>query len=144
GENYLIPVDADIPNKEKQIQQMAIAANDILTKMETAKTRLNLIFLDACRDNPFPTRSVARGLAKMELPTGSGTMVIFATNPGNVAQDGEGRNGTYTKHLLRYINNPGLEIGQMLRQIRAAVMEETKGQQIPWDSNSMVGDFYFK
>src|SRR5262249_17491009 len=100
-------------------------------------------FLDACRNNPFPrsVRAVSRGLAGMNAPTG--TLLVFATNPDNVALDGTGRNGTYTKHLLHYITQPGLEVGIMLRKIRTAVKEETGGQQVPWENGSMEGEFYF-
>jgi uncharacterized caspase-like protein len=92
-----------------------------LEKMDEAKSHLNLVFLDACRNNPFPrgVRAVSGGLASMSAPTG--TLLIFATNPDNTAQDGTGRNGTYTKHLLRYITQPGLEVGMLLRRVRTAL-----------------------
>ena len=72
-----------------------------------------------------------------------GTLLVFATNPDNVAQDGIGRNGTYTKHLLQYITQPGLEVGMMLRKVRTAVKDETRGQQVPWENGSIEGEFYF-
>ena len=73
----------------------------------------------------------------------TGTLLIFATNPDNLAQDGTGRNGTYTKHLLQYIIQPGLEVGMLLRRVRTAVREETGGQQVPWENGSIEGEFYF-
>jgi uncharacterized caspase-like protein len=142
GENYLIPIDANLV-REDDIKRKTINARDILDKMDEAKSHLNLVFLDACRNNPFPrsVRAVSRGLAGMNAPTG--TLLVFATNPDNVASDGAERNGTYTKHLLQYIAQPGLEVGMMLRKIRTAVKEETGGQQVPWENGSIEGEFYF-
>ncbi|MBF0119213.1 MAG: caspase family protein [Desulfobacterales bacterium] len=141
GENYLIPIDSNL-QREDEIKRKTINANDILEKMDEAKTHLNLVFLDACRNNPFPssTRAVSRGLAEMRAPTG--TLLVYATNPGNIASDGTERNGIYTKHLIRYIQKP-LEVGMMLRKIRTDVKEETSGQQVPWESGSIEGEFYF-
>ena len=128
---------------EDDIKRKTINAKDILDKMDEAKSHLNLVFLDACRNNPFPrsVRAVSRGLAGMNAPTG--TLLVFATNPDNVASDGAGRNGAYTKHLLHYIAQPGLEVGMMLRKVRTAVKEETRGQQVPWENGSIEGEFYF-
>jgi hypothetical protein len=142
GENYLIPIDTNVV-REDDIKRKTINAKEILDKMDEAKSHLNLVFLDACRNNPFPrsVRAVSRGLAGMNAPTG--TLLVFATNPDNVAADGTGRNGTYTKHLLQYITKPGLEVGMMLRKIRTAVKEETGGQQVPWENGSIEGEFYF-
>ena len=142
GENYLIPVDANVV-REDDIKRKTINARDILDKMDEAKSHLNLVFLDACRNNPFPRsmRAVSRGLAGMNAPTG--TLLVFATNPDNLAADGTGRNGTYTKHLLRYITQPGLEVGMLLRRVRTAVKDETGGQQVPWENGSIEGEFYF-
>ena len=142
GENYLIPIDANI-GREDDIKRKTVNAKDILDKMDEAKSHLNLVFLDACRNNPFPrsVRAVSRGLAGMHAP--SGTLLVFATNPDNVAADGTGRNGAYTKHLLQYITQPGLEVGMLLRRVRTAVKEETGGQQVPWENGSIEGEFYF-
>ena len=142
GENYLIPIDANV-GREDDIKRKTINARDVLDKMDEAKSHLNLVFLDACRNNPFPrrVRAVSRGLAGMNAPTG--TLLIFATNPDNVAQDGTGRNGAYTKHLLHYITQPGLEVGMLLRRVRTAVKDETGGQQVPWENGSIEGEFYF-
>jgi len=142
GENYLLPVDANI-QREDQIRYRAINASDVLIKMDEAKTHLNLVFLDACRNDPFPRsfRSPVRGLADMKAPTG--TLLIYATNPGNTAADGTGQNSPYTKNLLRYIREPNLEIGMMLRKIRTSVREETGGRQIPWENGSIEGEFFF-
>ncbi len=143
GENYLLPVDANL-TREDDVKRKAISANDVVEKMGEGKSHLNLVFLDACRNNPFPstTRSMGRGLIGMSAP--NGTLLVFATNPDNVALDGNGRNGTYTKHLLEEINQPGLEVGMLLRKVRTAVKEETSGQQVPWENGSIEGEFYFK
>jgi uncharacterized caspase-like protein len=142
GENYLIPIDAKV-DREDDIKRKTINAKDVLDKMDEAKSHLNLMLLDACRNNPFPRsiRAASRGLASMSAPTG--TLLVFGTNPDNFAQDGTGRNGTYTKHLLQYITQPGLEVGMMLRKVRTAVKEETGGQQVPWENGSIEGEFYF-
>src|SRR5262245_59995196 len=142
GENYLIPIDAQL-GREDDIKRKTINARDILDKMDEAKSHLNLVFLDACRNNPFPrsVRAVSRGLTSMNAPTG--TLLVFATNPDNVAADGAGKNGTYTKYLLHYLPQPGLEVGIMLRKIRTAVKQETGGQQVPWENGSIEGEFYF-
>ena len=142
GENYLLPVDANLM-REDDIKRKAINANDVMEKMGEGKSHLNLVFLDACRNNPFPssTRAVSRGLIGMNAP--NGTLIVFSTNPGNVAADGNGRNGIFTKHLLQQINQPALEIGMMLRKVRSAVKEETGGQQVPWENGSIEGEFYF-
>jgi hypothetical protein len=142
GENFLIPIDADV-QREDDIQYKAVNVNDVLDKMEEAKTKLNLVILDACRNNPFPTgyRSATRGLVNMNAP--SGTLLIYSTSPNNVAFDGDGRNGTFTKHLLRFVNQPNLEVALMLRRVRSAVMQETNDQQVPWENGSIIGEFYF-
>lgn len=142
GVNYLIPIETDIES-EDDIPYEAVDANRVLSKMDTAGNALNLVFLDACRNNPFARsfRSGTKGLAQMDAP--SGTLVSYATNPGNTAADGTGRNGVFTSHLLRQIKVPGLEVGMMMRQVRTGVREETGGLQIPWDSSSLEGIFYF-
>lgn len=142
GENYLLPVDANLM-REDDVKRKAISANDILEKMGEGKSHLNFVFMDACRNNPFPssTRAISRGLIGMSAP--NGTLLVYSTNPDNVALDGSGRNGTYTKHLLEYLESPNLEIGMMLRKIRTAVKQETNGQQVPWENGSIEGEFFF-
>lgn len=142
GENYLLPVDANL-TREDDVKRKAISANDIVEKMGEGKSHLNLVFLDACRNNPFPasSRAVTRGLGGMSAP--NGTLLIYSTNPDNVALDGNGRNGTYTKHLLQKISEPGVEVGMLLRKVRTAVKDETAGQQVPWENGSIEGEFYF-
>lgn len=143
GRNYLIPVDADIQN-EDEIAFNALDANIVLEKMDTANNRLNLVILDACRNNPFARsfRSGSQGLAQMDAP--GGTLIAFATAPGSVAADGEGSNGIYTKHLIANMKTPGLAVEQLFKKVRIGVMSDTKERQVPWESSSLKGDFYFK
>jgi uncharacterized caspase-like protein len=142
GRNYLIPVNADI-EREDEVEDQAVDANVVLAKMDSAKNSLNLMILDACRNNPFMRafRSSAQGLAQMDAP--SGTLVAFATAPGSVAADGEGANGVYTKHLLANISKPGLPVEQLFKQVRIGVTRETRDRQVPWESSSLKGDFFF-
>ena len=143
GRNFLIPVDADIQN-EDEVPYRSVDANEVLSKMETAKNRLNLMILDACRNNPFSRkfRSASQGLAQMDAP--SGTLVAFATAPGSVASDGSGKNGIYTQHLLASLGQPGVPVEQLFKRVRVGVMKDTRNAQVPWESSSLVGDFYFK
>ena len=142
GVNYLVPVDANITT-EADVRFEAVDANRALAQMQEAGNRLNMVFLDACRNNPYKRsfRSASNGLAAMDAPRG--TLVSFATAPGNVAADGTGRNGIYTKHLLRQMAKKDLEIGRMMRQVRRGVQEDTKERQTPFELSSLTGDFYF-
>ena len=142
GKNYLVPVNAEI-DREDEIEFNALDVNQVLAKMDSAKNALNIVILDACRNNPFARsfRVAATGLAQMDAPTG--TFIAFATSPGSTASDGTGQNGVYTAHLLREMKVPGLQIEHMFKQVRNGVMKDTHGQQIPWESSSMRGDFAF-
>lgn len=142
GENYLVPVDAKI-DREEEIRTRSVNAQEILDRMASAKNGLNLVFLDACRNDPFPraSRSAATGLAKMDAALG--TLISFATAPGSVAEDGERANSPYSRHLAITIREPGLRIEDVLKRVRSRVREETRGRQITWDNSSIEGDFYF-
>jgi uncharacterized caspase-like protein len=144
GKNYLIPVNANIRH-EDEIAYESVDVDSLLAKMDSAGNRLNIVILDACRNNPFARsfRSSARGLARMNAPLG--TLIAYATSPNRVASDGKRgeRNGLYTKYLLENMEIPNLEIGQMFRRVRQAVRIATNKAQIPWESSSMEGDFYF-
>jgi len=142
GRNYLIPVDAKI-DTESDVKFEAVDAGRVLGKMEDAENELNIVILDACRDNPFARsfRTSSRGLARMDAPKGS--IVVYATAPGYVAADGTGRNGIYTKHLLKHITVPGLTLEQVLKRVRVEVINETRDKQVPWESSSLTGEFYF-
>ena len=143
GNNYLIPVDADIKS-EDEVAYDSIDAQAILEKMESAKNRMNLIVLDACRDNPFAknSRSASAGLATMSAPSGS--LVAYSTAPGSVASDGSGKNGLYTEQFARALQQPGLAVEEVFKQVRAAVRRASNNQQTPWENTALEGQFYFK
>lgn len=144
GENYLIPVDADL-RSEHEIQSRTINLGHILSTLEDAKPQVNIVILDACRDNPFARswRSTGKeGLAAIDAP--SGTLIAFATAPGKTAADGTGANGLFTSHLLRQLRIPNQKIEDVLKNTRKGVAADSKDEQIPWDSSSLTGDFYFK
>ncbi|MBL7218006.1 MAG: caspase family protein [Desulfobacteraceae bacterium] len=142
GRNYLIPVDAEIET-ESDVGFEAVDAGRVLGKMEDAGNDLNIVILDACRDNPFARifRSVTQGLARMDAPTG--TIVAYATAPGSVAADGMNKNGLYTSMLLKHMTTPGLRIEEFFKRVRIDVMNESGTKQVPWESSSLTGDFYF-
>ena len=140
--NFLIPVDTPL-EEEDEVPYESVDVGSVLAKMESAGNSLNLIILDACRNNPFPRRfrSTSRGLARVEAPIGS--LVVYATAPGAVAADGEGRNGVFTGALLEQLRTGGQSLSQTIRRTRAAVVEATNGQQVPWESSSLLRDYYF-
>lgn len=142
GENYLIPVQAKI-QKELDVEVEAVQLTRILNEIDAAKNRLNVVILDACRNNPFPrsSRSGGKGLGSVEASIG--TLIAYATNPGNTASDGTGRNGLYTEGLLAAIRTPGLKIEDVFKRVRTQVRQKSSGNQIPWESSSIEGDFYF-
>lgn len=131
GSNYLIPVDADLPNTNL-LRYRAIAADEILAYMEGAGTNLNLFFLDACRDNPLPqvSRSMNRGLAAASMRPPE-TMIVYATAAGAVADDGRGRNSPFTEAFLEHIDTPGLDVYDLYREISSDVSTSTGGEQRP-------------
>ena len=141
GQNYLLPINSDIKS-EDEVPFEAVDASRVLAKMETAGNRVNIMILDACRNNPFARsfRSSVRGLAKMDAARG--TFVAYATSPGRVAADGEGRNGLYTQMLLKYIGVPGRKLEEIFKSVRTDVIQ-TSPDQVPWDSSSLTGEFYF-
>ncbi len=143
GNNYLVPVGADIQS-EADAEDLAIDANYALRTMEEAQVKVSIVILDACRNNPFTRgfRSVSRGLAQMSAATGS--VIAFATAPGSVAADGKGRNGIYTKYLLASLAHPDTDILKVFQRTRAGVVKETGGKQTPWESTSLIGDFHFR
>jgi uncharacterized caspase-like protein len=146
GVNYLIPLDADIQLKA-EVAEECISASTVLRVMEYSNNRINIIILDACRNNPFRSfsRSDEKGITKMDPPQGAkqGSIVAFATAPGEVASDGETRNGLYTSKLLKYIDTPGLTLEEVFKKARIDVLSESDGNQMPWENNSLTGDFYF-
>ena len=143
GRNYLIPVGSNV-EREDEVAYGAVDAQAVLDKMEAAGNATNIMILDACRNNPFirASRSGAVGLAQMDAPIG--TLVAFATSPGNVASDGTGQNGLYTQHLLTAMRQPGVKLEDVFKQVRANVRRDSQNKQVPWESTSLEGDFYFK
>lgn len=148
GRNFLLPINADVKH-EYELEDQAYEAGRWLDMLESIKgansQRVNIVILDACRDNAFSRgwRSAGRGLARMDAPTG--TFVAFATAPGKVASDGDGqRNSPFTRGLLSVIQRPNLPIELMFKEVRRMVIEETRGEQVPWDNSSLVGNFSFK
>ena len=141
GINYLLPIGADI-RSEDEVKYKAVDAGMVLDKLEAAGNQLNIVILDACRNNPYKgARSMSRGLAVMSAPPGA--LIAYATAPGTTAADGEGDNSPYTKHLLAAMNAPGLKIEEVFKKVRVGVMADTANQQVPWEASSLTGDFYF-
>lgn len=143
GVNYLIPSHAKI-FREADLVLEAVPADAILAQMEDAKASTNIIILDACRNTPFSRslRSGARGLAQMDAPNGS--FIAYSTAPGSVAADGTGANSPFALALARELGQPGELIEAVFRNVRRTVLQQTDGQQTPWDSSSLTDPFYFK
>lgn len=141
NENYLIPLGLDVKS-EVDVESDAVKAMRVIGKMYEAGNKLSVIILDACRNNPFARsfRSSASGLARMPAP--KGTIIAYATSPGSVAEDGRGRNGTFTKHLLTAFTQSGLDIQDMFNEAGMQVMQETGDKQIPWTSNTPIPKFF--
>lgn len=149
GRNFLVPVDAQLESDDS-LDFEAVRLRTVLKLMETAP-RTNLVFLDACRDNPLArnlarnlgTRSnvVGRGFAREE--TGLGTMIAFATQPGNVALDGTTDHSPFTNALLKHIATPGQDIANLMRRVRVDVVNATSSQQVPWNHSSLMAPFVF-
>ena len=132
GHNYLLPVDAQI-STEQTVRLETVDVDAVIDQMAMAKSRVNLLILDACRNNPYERRfrSQSGGLASIEAPTG--TMIAYATSPGKVAADGEGANGLYTSELLAAMDIPGAKVEEVFKRVRARVTEKSRGEQTPWE-----------
>lgn len=142
GKNYLIPTKAEI-YREEEVEYESVDVGFVLAQMEAANNRMNIIILDACRNNPFARswRSASQGLAFINAP--AGTLIAYATAPGSVASDGTGENGLYTQELLKQVRKPQFKIEDVFKNVRVNVLELSGNQQTPWESSSLVGDFYF-
>jgi len=143
-ENYLVPIDADVKFEDDITRMCFPVQRMVLANMERSNSRMNIVILDACRNNPFPatSRSVSSGLAEMKRARGS--FIAYATAPGSVASDGTGRNGLYTQELLKALRRPGLTIEQVFKEVRMNVMRLSGDKQYTWDSSNIIGEFYFK
>ncbi len=143
GVNYLIPVNADLSQEKSDVDKV-ISTSSILKKMELAQNGVNIIVLDACRNNPLSQNFLAssnQGLAVVKAPSAS--FIAYSTAPGNVASDGAGRNSPYTQYLLKNINIPSQTIEQVFKKVRVSVVQDTSGNQVPWENSSLLGEFYF-
>ena len=144
GENFLVPVDVD-PKREADIPLQAVRLNDILNTLTSVPSRMRILMLDACRNNPFPgiSKTTGGGLAIVDARIGApGTFLSFSTSPGAVAEDGAGANSPYTSALLSAAREPG-SIEDTLKRVRVSVNKATEGRQTPWDSSSLTDDFRF-
>ena len=142
GRNYLVPVGADI-QREDEIEDQSVDVNLVLQKFSAAKNALNILILDACRNNPFAgtMRSLPVGLASMDAPPG--TLIAFSTAPGYAAADGNGDNGLYTEYLLKEMATREAKLEDIFKRVRLNVRRQSRGQQVPWESTSLEEDFYF-
>jgi uncharacterized caspase-like protein len=157
GRNYLIPIDVEAITEE-ELPTRAIDLTEILERLTTDRSGINIVVLDACRDNPFSANlnkmadsrrmrtrgltSSVQGLAAVQAP--SGTLVAFSTSPGSVALDGAGQsNSVYTKHLIAAMQRPGVNVERVFKQVRVNVALETQQAQIPWETSSLMGEFCF-
>jgi carboxyl-terminal processing protease len=144
GENYLIPIDAKIKS-ERDVDLVSVSASTVMKQMEFAESAVNIIILDACRNNPLggDARGLSRGLAKIETAP-RGSFIAYSTAPGSTAADGDGANSPYTTALAETITEPGLSIADVFQEVRTKVLASTGNEQTPWDSSSLTGRFYFK
>ena len=142
GRNFLVPVDADIQS-EASARSEAVDLDLVLEQL--GPTRLAMVILDACRNNPFEGRfrsSGGSGLAQVDAP--KGTLLAYATAPGKVASDGEGSHGLYTAELLKAMDLPGAKVEEVFKAVRVNVIKATAGAQVPWESSSLTGDYFFR
>ncbi len=152
GRNYLIPVDAKLQN-ERDLDFDAVNLDFILKQMELGRAdKTNIVFLDACRDNPFSrnlarsmgTRSASIGKGLAQVDTGVGTFIAYSTQPGNVALDGKGRNSPFTAALAKHVREPDHNLTSVMIEVRKDVLAATDGKQVPWDHSALTGEFYFQ
>jgi uncharacterized caspase-like protein len=139
--NYLVPVDARM-SVAADVPAQTIDVQTVLDAFKAAGSRLNIVVLDACRDNPFGAAASGKGLAQIDAPPG--TLLAYATAPGNVADDNPGgSNGLYTEYLLQELKSPGARIEDVFKRVRLQVRRKSEGRQVPWESTSLEDDFYF-
>ncbi len=143
GANYLVPINASI-EREYDIEDECIKADMVLRMLEIVDNPMNIIILDACRNNPYSkgTRSLNRGLAQPEIAP-KGSIIAFATAPGKTASDGEGDHGLYTQELIKALRKPNLSVEQVFKEVRINVINQSKNTQTPWENSSLLGDFFF-
>ncbi len=145
GENYLVPIDVD-PKREADIPLQAVRLNDLLNTLGALPTRMRIIMLDACRNNPFPAlnQTAGHGLAIVDSKAGApGSFISYSTSPGAEAEDGAGANSPYTTAVLSVAKQPNLPIEEAFKRVRITVSQATDGRQIPWESSSLTTEFKF-
>jgi hypothetical protein len=138
--NYMLPVDAKI-SQASDVAKQSLEVSQVIDAFKQAGTRMNIVVLDACRDNPFAGTATGKGLAQLDAPPG--TFLAYATAPGNVAEDGTGQNGLYTSFLLQELKKPQAKIEDVFKRVRLNVRQKSDGRQIPWESTSLEDDFFF-
>jgi uncharacterized caspase-like protein len=152
SQNYLVPIDARL-QRERDLEFEATKLEFIQRQMEIDREgKTTILVLDACRDNPLSrnlarsmgTRSVAIGRGLAAAPAGLGTFIAYATQPGNVALDGDGRNSPFTAALVKHMDQPGRNLPATMIEVRKDVVAATGGRQVPWDHSALTGDFYFR
>jgi uncharacterized caspase-like protein len=152
GNNYLVPVDAGLAS-ERDLDFEAVSLNFVLRQMEVGREgKTSIVFLDACRNNPLArnlarsmgTRSATVGQGLAEVQTGVGTFIAYATQPGNVALDGSGRNSPFTQALSAHVSEPGKNLTSIMIEVRNDVLKVTDGRQVPWDHSALTSEFYFQ
>lgn len=142
GQNYLIPVDAKL-DREEYVKIYGVPLDQISSQFEQVGNEMNLMILDACRNNPFASkyRSATRGFKLQQAA--SGTLIFYATKPGEVSLDGDGDNSPFTTSLIQNMQTPGLKIEEVLKETIKEVKTVTKGKQVPWQEGFILNDFYF-
>lgn len=141
GENYLVPVDANV-STPNDLTTNSLRLVDLMATLDSIPSRMRIVLLDACRNNPFPgVNDAGRGLAIVDAPNGS--IVGYSTAPGTEALDGSGNHSPYTEAFLKLASEPNLPIEQLFKRVRLEVNSSTAGKQIPWESSSLTSDFYF-
>jgi uncharacterized caspase-like protein len=152
GRNFLLPVDARVQT-ERDLDFDAVNLDFVLKQMELGRAdKTNIVFLDACRDNPFSrnlarsmgTRSASIGKGLAQVDTGVGTFIAYSTQPGNVALDGTGRNSPFTAALAKRVREPDRNLTSVMIEVRKDVLAATGGKQVPWDHSALTGEFYFQ
>ncbi len=150
GINFLLPLNDNIGGEE-DITYESFNSDRVLTKLESSGSSINIVILDACRNNPFEKRfknfkgyfpNFKPGLSLPNVGS-SGTLIAYATSPGRIALDGDGSNSPYVEELLKNIRKPGLTVEQVFKKVRIGVLRRTRETQLPWEANSLIGDFYF-
>ncbi len=140
--NYMVPIDAKM-SKATDVPEQTVDLAQVIDAFKSAGNRMNIVVLDACRDNPFAGTASGKGLAQLDAPPG--TFLAYATAPGNVAEDGDAKsaNGLYTQFLLQELKKPQAKIEDVFKRVRLNVRQKSEGRQIPWESTSLEDDFYF-